>query len=221
MYVPTKDKKERIGRLLQMHASDRTEIKEVRAGDIASAVGLKDVITGDTLCDLDKPITLEKMEFPAPVISVAVEPKTKVDQEKMGLALQRLAKEDPSFRVHTDEESGQTIISGMGELHLEIIVDRMKREFKVEANVGKPQVAYRETIRAKVDPKASSCASPAAAASTATAGSSSSRTSRARATSSSMASSAARFRASSSRRSTRASRKRSRPASSRAIRSST
>jgi elongation factor G len=151
VYVPTKDKKERIGRLLQMHASDRTEIKEVRAGDIASAVGLKDVITGDTLCDLEKPITLEKMEFPAPVISVAVEPKTKADQEKMGLALQRLAKEDPSFRVHTDQESGQTIISGMGELHLEIIVDRMKREFKVEANVGKPQVAYRETIRAKVE----------------------------------------------------------------------
>jgi len=151
VYVPTKDKKERIGRLLQMHASERTEIKEVRAGDIASAVGLKDVITGDTLCDVDKPITLEKMEFPAPVISVAVEPRTKVDQEKMGVALQRLAKEDPSFRVSTDQESGQTIISGMGELHLEIIVDRMKREFKVEANVGKPQVAYRETIRAKVE----------------------------------------------------------------------
>ncbi len=151
VYVPTKDKKERIGRLLQMHASDRTEIKEVRAGDIAAAVGLKDVITGDTLCDLEKVITLEKMEFPAPVISVAVEPKTKADQEKMGLALQRLAKEDPSFRVHTDQESGQTIISGMGELHLEIIVDRMRREFKVEANVGKPQVAYRETIRATVE----------------------------------------------------------------------
>ena len=151
VYVPTKGKKERIGRLLQMHASDRTEIKEVRAGDIAAAVGLKDVITGDTLCDLDKVITLEKMIFPAPVISVAVEPKTKADQEKMGVALQRLAKEDPSFRVHTDQESGQTIISGMGELHLEIIVDRMKREFKVEANVGKPQVAYRETIRAKVE----------------------------------------------------------------------
>jgi elongation factor G len=151
VYVPTKDKKERIGRLLQMHASERTDIKEVRAGDIASAVGLKDVITGDTLCSLDKPITLEKMEFPAPVISVAVEPKTKVDQEKMGMALQRLAKEDPSFRVSTDQESGQTIISGMGELHLEIIVDRMKREFKVEANVGKPQVAYRETIRATVE----------------------------------------------------------------------
>jgi len=151
VYVPTKDKKERIGRLLQMHASERTEIKEVRAGDIAAAVGLKDVITGDTLCDLEKVITLEKMVFPAPVISVAVEPKTKADQEKMGLALQRLAKEDPSFRMNTDQESGQTIISGMGELHLEIIVDRMKREFKVEANVGKPQVAYRETIRAKVD----------------------------------------------------------------------
>jgi elongation factor G len=151
VYVPTKDKTERIGRLLQMHASERTEIKEVRAGDIAAAVGLKDVITGDTLCDEKKIITLEKMVFPEPVISVAVEPKTKVDQEKMGVALQRLAKEDPSFRVHTDEESGQTIISGMGELHLEIIVDRMKREFKVEANVGKPQVAYRETIRAKVE----------------------------------------------------------------------
>jgi elongation factor G len=151
VYVPTKGRKERIGRLLQMHASERTEIKEVRAGDIAAAVGLKDVITGDTLCDLEKVITLEKMEFPAPVISVAVEPKTKADQEKMGLALQRLAKEDPSFRVSTDQESGQTIISGMGELHLEIIVDRMKREFKVEANVGKPQVAYRETIRGTVE----------------------------------------------------------------------
>jgi elongation factor G len=151
VYVPTKDKKERIGRLLQMHASERTEIKEVRAGDIAAAVGLKDVITGDTLCDLEKVITLEKMVFPAPVISVAVEPKTKADQEKMGLALQRLAKEDPSFRMATDPESGQTIISGMGELHLEIIVDRMKREFGVEANVGKPQVAYRETIRGTVE----------------------------------------------------------------------
>jgi elongation factor G len=151
VYVPMKSKTERIGRLLQMHASDRSEIKEVRAGDIAAAVGLKDVITGDTLCSEDKVITLEKMVFPNPVISVAVEPKTKVDQEKMGLALQRLAKEDPSFRVHTDPESGQTIISGMGELHLEIIVDRMKREFKVEANVGKPQVAYRETIRGTIE----------------------------------------------------------------------
>ena len=151
VYVPGKGKKERIGRLLQMHASERTEIKEVRAGDIAAAVGLKDVITGDTLCDLEKVITLEKMVFPEPVISVAIEPKTKADQEKMGLALQRLAKEDPSFRVSTDQESGQTIIAGMGELHLEIIVDRMKREFKVEANVGKPQVAYRETIRASVE----------------------------------------------------------------------
>src|SRR5580700_8203820 len=151
VFVPTKGKKERIGRLLQMHASDRTEIKEVRAGDIAAAVGLKDVLTGDTLCDLDKSITLEKMVFPVPVISVAVEPKTKADQEKMGVALSRLAKEDPSFRVHTDEESSQTIISGMGELHLEIIVDRMKREFNVEANVGKPQVAYRETIRGTIE----------------------------------------------------------------------
>ena len=151
VFVPTKSRKERVGRLLQMHASERTEIKEVRAGDIAAAVGLKDVITGDTLCDLETVITLEKMEFPEPVISVAVEPKTKADQEKMGLALQRLAKEDPSFRVSTDQESGQTIIAGMGELHLEIIVDRMKREFKVEANVGKPQVAYRETIRANVE----------------------------------------------------------------------
>jgi elongation factor G len=151
VFVPTKSRKERIGRLLQMHASDRTEIKEVRAGDIAAAVGLKDVLTGDTLCDLEKVITLEKMVFPVPVISVAVEPKTKADQEKMGVALSRLAKEDPSFRVHTDEESSQTIISGMGELHLEIIVDRMKREFNVAANVGKPQVAYRETIRGSVE----------------------------------------------------------------------
>jgi elongation factor G len=151
VFVPIKEKKERIGRLLQMHASERTEIKEVRAGDIAAAVGLKDVITGDTLCDLEKHITLEKIVFPLPVISVAIEPRTKVDQEKMGMALQRLAKEDPSFRMSTDPESGQTIIAGMGELHLEIIVDRMKREFKVEANVGKPQVAYRETIRGTVE----------------------------------------------------------------------
>ena len=151
VFVPNKNRNERIGRLLQMHASERSEIKEVRAGDIAAAVGLKDVTTGDTLSDPQKVIILEKMEFPEPVISVAVEPRTKVDQEKMGLALQRLAKEDPSFRVHTDSESGQTIISGMGELHLEIIVDRMKREFKVEANVGKPQVAYRETIRGSVE----------------------------------------------------------------------
>ena len=150
IFNSVKGKKERIGRILQMHSNDRKEIKEVRAGDIASAVGLKDVTTGDTLCDLKQQITLERMDFPEPVISVAVEPKTKVDQDKMGLALQKLAKEDPSFRVHTDEESGQTIISGMGELHLDIIVDRMKREFKVDANVGKPQVAYRETIRTTV-----------------------------------------------------------------------
>ena len=151
IYNPVKGKKERIGRILQMHSNDRKEVKEVRAGDIAAAVGLKDVTTGDTLCDLRKQITLERMEFPEPVISVAVEPRTKADQDKMGLALQKLAKEDPSFRVHTDEESNQTIISGMGELHLDIIVDRMKREFRVEANVGKPQVAYRETVRKTVE----------------------------------------------------------------------
>jgi elongation factor G len=151
IFNPVKSKRERIGRILQMHSNDRKEIKEVCAGDIAAAVGLKDVTTGDTLCDLKNIITLERMEFPEPVIAVAVEPKTKVDQEKMGIALQKLAKEDPSFRVATDEESGQTIISGMGELHLDIIVDRMKREFKVEANVGKPQVAYRETIRSIVE----------------------------------------------------------------------
>ena len=151
VYNPVKGKRERIGRLLQMHSNDRKEIKEVRAGDIAAAVGLKDVTTGDTLSDQKDVITLEKMDFPEPVIAVAVEPKTKADQEKMGLALQKLAKEDPSFRVSTDEESGQTIIAGMGELHLEIIVDRMRREFKVEANVGKPQVAYRETIRQMVE----------------------------------------------------------------------
>ncbi|KRG67192.1 elongation factor G [Pseudoxanthomonas dokdonensis] len=147
VYNPVKSKKERVGRILQMHSNNREEIKEVRAGDIAAAVGLKDVTTGDTLCAQDNIITLERMVFPEPVISMAVEPKTKSDQEKMGLALGRLAQEDPSFRVNTDEESGQTIISGMGELHLEILVDRMKREFNVEANVGKPQVAYRETIR--------------------------------------------------------------------------
>jgi elongation factor G len=150
VYNPVKSKKERIGRILQMHSNDRKEIKEVHAGDIAAAVGLKDVTTGDTLCASDHVITLERMTFPDPVIAMAVEPKTKSDQEKMGLALSRLAQEDPSFRVRTDEESGQTIIAGMGELHLDIIVDRMKREFNVEANVGKPQVAYRETIRKAV-----------------------------------------------------------------------
>ena len=151
IYNPIKGKKERIGRLLQMHANQREEIKEVRAGDIAAAVGLKEATTGETLCDPDNILILERMVFPEPVISQAVEPKTKADQEKMGLALNRLAQEDPSFRVKTDEESGQTIISGMGELHLEIIVDRMKREFGVEATVGKPQVAYRETIRKVCD----------------------------------------------------------------------
>jgi len=151
VYNPVRGRKERIGRLLQMHANERAEIKEVRAGDIAAAVGLKDVSTGETLCDISKVITLERMEFPDPVISQAVEPKTKADQEKMGIALGRLAQEDPSFRVRTDEESGQTIISGMGELHLEILVDRMRREFGVEASVGKPQVAYRETFRKAVE----------------------------------------------------------------------
>ncbi len=151
VYNPVKGKKERIGRILQMHANHREEIDAVCAGDIAAAVGLKDVTTGDTLCDINKQITLERMEFPEPVISVAVEPRTKADQEKMGIALSKLAQEDPSFRVRTDEETGQTIISGMGELHLDIIVDRMKREFSVEANVGAPQVAYRETIRGTVE----------------------------------------------------------------------
>ena len=151
VFNPVKGKKERIGRILQMHSNSRVEIKEVRAGDIAAAVGLKDVTTGDTLCEPGHIIALERMEFPDPVISVAVEPRTKADQEKMGVALQKLTKEDPSFRVHTDEETGQTIISGMGELHLDIIVDRMKREFGVEANVGAPQVAYRETIRSSVE----------------------------------------------------------------------
>ena len=151
VYNPIKGKKERIGRILQMHANSREEIKQVFAGDIAAAVGLKDVTTGETLCALNDVVVLEKMDFPEPVISVAVEPRTKADQDKMGVALQKLAQEDPSFKVHTDEESGQTIISGMGELHLEIIVDRMKREFSVEANVGAPQVAYRETIRKKIE----------------------------------------------------------------------
>ncbi|WP_281425792.1 elongation factor G [Paraburkholderia edwinii] len=151
VYNAVKEKKERLGRILQMHANERKEIKEVRAGDIAAAVGLKEATTGDTLCDPSKIIILERMIFPEPVISQAVEPKTKADQEKMGIALNRLAQEDPSFRVATDEESGQTIISGMGELHLEILVDRMKREFGVEATVGKPQVAYRETVRTKVE----------------------------------------------------------------------
>ena len=151
VYNSVKGKRERLGRIVQMHANKRQEVKEVYAGDIAAAIGLKDVTTGDTICDENHPIILERMEFPEPVISVAVEPKTKADQEKMALALGRLAQEDPSFRVHTDEESGQTIISGMGELHLDIIVDRMRREFKVEANVGKPQVAYRETIRSKTE----------------------------------------------------------------------
>lgn len=151
VYNSVKQKRERVGRMVQMHANDRQEIKEVRAGDIAAAIGLKDVTTGDTLCDIDHKVILERMEFPEPVITIAVEPRTKADQEKMGIALQKLAAEDPSFRVETDEESGQILISGMGELHLDIIVDRMRREFNVECNVGKPQVAYRETIRSAVE----------------------------------------------------------------------
>ncbi len=147
----TKSKKERVGRMVQMHSNNREEIKEVRAGDIAACIGLKDITTGDTLSDANKPIVLERMDFPEPVISVAVEPKSKQDQEKMSLALGKLAQEDPSFRVASDEESGQTIISGMGELHLDVLVDRMKREFSVEANIGKPQVAYRETIKETVE----------------------------------------------------------------------
>ena len=151
VYNSTKQKKERVGRMVQMHSNDRNEIKEIRAGDIAACIGLKDVTTGDTLCDLKEQVVLERMDFPEPVISVAVEPKTKADQEKMGIALGKLAQEDPSFRVHTDEESAQTIISGMGELHLDVLVDRMRREFDVEANIGKPQVSYRETIRESID----------------------------------------------------------------------
>ena len=151
VFNSVKEKKERVGRIVQMHANSREEIKEVRAGDIAACIGLKDVTTGDTLCAIDNKIILERMEFPDPVISVAVEPKSKADQDKMGIALGKLAQEDPSFQVKTDEETGQTIISGMGELHLDILVDRMRREFKVDANIGKPQVAYRETIRGSVE----------------------------------------------------------------------
>src|SRR5262252_4992589 len=151
VYNSTKSSRERIGRLLQMHANKREEIEAVYAGDICACVGLKSVTTGDTLCDENKQIILEAIDFPTPVISVAVEPKTKADQDKMGQALSRLSQEDPTFRVHTDAETGQTLISGMGELHLEILVDRMKREFNVQANVGRPQVAYRETIRSRVE----------------------------------------------------------------------
>ena len=154
VFLPLKGKKERIGRMLQMHSNKRTEINEVRAGDICAVIGLKQAVTGETLCDEKNQIVLEKMNFPEPVISVAVEPKTKEDQEKMGIALGRLAQEDPSFKMRTDEESGQTIISGMGELHLDVLVDRMRREFNVEANMGKPQVAYRETIRSEIEQEA-------------------------------------------------------------------
>lgn len=221
MLNSTKDKPERIGRLVLLHANKREEIKEVRAGEIVAAIGLKTATTGDTLCDTAHPIILEKMEFPDPVISVAVEPKTKADQEKMALALQRLAQEDPSFRVHTDEESGQTIISGMGELHLDIIVDRMRREFKVECNVGKPQVAYRETIRKSVESEGKFIRQSGGLASTATAGSGLSPRSPERATSSATRLSAVLFLRNSSPQSTRVSRSRLLPAFSQATRSST
>ena len=216
---PRTGKKERLGRILQMHSNTRKEIDEVRTGDIAAAVGLKTVTTGDSLCDSSAPVVLESLEFPEPVISVAIEPKTKEDQEKMGLALARLAQEDPSFRVHTDEESGQTIISGMGELHLEILVDRMMREFKVEATVGKPQVAYRETLTKTVE--ASSSVRPAAAASTATSFCASSRRSPVPASSLSTRSRAVWCRASTSTRWARGSRGRRRPGCWPAIRWST
>ena len=222
MLNATKGKKERIGRILQMHANHREEIDIVYAGDIAAAVGLKDTYTGDTLTDPDHPVILESMTFPEPVIEVAIEPKTKADQDKLGIALQRLAEEDPTFRVKTDEESGQTLIAGMGELHLDVLVDRMVREFKVAANVGKPQVAYRETIRKRGRrATAGSSARPAARASTATPSSRSSPSRRAAATSSSTRSSAARSRASTSSRSTWASARRSTRASTRTCRWST
>jgi elongation factor G len=192
VYNSTKDKRERVGRLLQMHANKREEIEEVRAGDIAAAIGLKDTRTGDTLCDEDKPIILEAMKFPTPVIDVAIEPKTKADQDKLGIALQKLAEEDPTFRVHTDAETGQTIISGMGELHLEIIVDRMMREFKVDANVGARRwPTARRSASASRRSKGSSSGSRAVRASTATSSSTSSRPSRARASCSRTRSSAA------------------------------
>jgi elongation factor G len=215
IYNSTKDRRERIGRLLQMHANRREEIDEVYAGDIAAAIGLKDTRTGDTLCDPDKQVILEAMRFPEPVINVAIEPKTKADQDKLATALQKLSEEDPTFRVHTDQETGQTIIAGMGELHLEIIVDRMMREFKVDANIGRPQVAYRETIR-----KASSSASPVGGGSTAMSSSTCTRSRPVRASFSKTRSWAARCRKSTSARPSRASRKQWRPAYSRVIRSS-
>ena len=209
VYNSTKQKRERISRILQMHANHREDRDVIYAGELAAAVGLKHTGTGDTLCDQDKPIILESMVFPEPVIWVAIEPKTKADEEKLATSLQKLAEEDPTFRVRTDEETGQTIIAGMGELHLEIIVDRLLREFKVDANVGRPQVAYRETIRTpSTRSKAASCARPAAAASTVTSSSTSSPTSPAPATSSRTASSAARSRVTTSPPSTRASRRR-------------
>ncbi len=208
VYNPVKGKRERIGRILQMHANHREELDEVYAGDIAAAVGLRDTATGDTLCDESHPILLESPDFPEPVIAQAIEPKTKADQDKLSVALQRLMEEDPTFHVRTDEETGQTTIHGMGELHLEVIVDRLLREFKVEANIGKPQVAYRETFAKPSRRKASLSASRAAVVSTATSSWRSSRWSRAPASSSSTRSSAASCRRNTSRRSRRASKRR-------------
>ena len=218
----TTGRTERIGRILMMHANDREDVQEVYAGDIAAAVGIKQVVTGDTLAAPDKPIKLEAIEFDDPVISVAIEPKTKSDQEKMSVALGRLAEEDPTFQVRTNEETGQTEISGMGELHLEVLVDRMLREYKVDANVGRPQVSYRETVQAarRRRSRAASSARPAARASTASSTSTSSRRP-ARASTSSTRSRAARSRPSSSRPSRRASKRRSRPACAPATRWST
>ena len=218
----TTGRTERIGRILMMHANDREDVQEVYAGDIAAAVGIKQVVTGDTLAAPDKPIKLEAIDFPEPVISVAIEPKTKSDQEKMSVALGRLAEEDPTFQVRTNEETGQTEISGMGELHLEVLVDRMLREYKVDANVGRPQVSYRETVQrhGARRSRAASSARPAARASTASSTSTSSRRP-ARASTSSTRSRAARSRPSSSRPSRRASKRRSRPACARATRWST
>ena len=195
-----KDKRERVGRMLQMHSNSREDIEEAFAGDIVALAGLKETTTGDTLCDPLKPVILERMEFPEPVIQIAIEPKSKGDQEKMGLALNRLAAEDPSFRVKTDQESGQTIIAGMGELHLDILVDRMRREFKVEANVGAPQVAYRETITARLAKKTTRTrSSPVVPASSRASRSSSNRTRKAKTSSSSPRSSAVLFRRNTSR----------------------
>jgi elongation factor G len=218
IYNATKDTRERVGRLVKLHANHREDVETIGVGDIGAVVGLKGTVTGDTLCDPDNPILLEAIKFPEPVIDIAIEPKTKQDQDKMGLALQRLAEEDPTFRVRSDQETGQTLISGMGELHLEVIVDRMLREFRVDANIGRPQVAYRETITRPAKAEGGSSASRAVAACTASSSWSSSRSSQGPASSSRTRRSAARCRASTCRRSRRVSARRSRTASSRTTR---